>query len=75
VAKWIRLLSRPADASSEWHFLAIEKEFAAANALCGERFAGPVEVATSEDATQRDGRCGDCEARLAAKQKEAAVSR
>jgi uncharacterized protein with PIN domain len=75
MAKWIRLLSRPADASSKWHFLAVEKEFASANALCGERFAGPVEAATGEDVTERDGRCPDCEARLAAKQSEAVASR
>jgi hypothetical protein len=70
MAKWIRLLSRPADASGQWHILAADKEFAIANALCGERFPGPVEVAPGEERTSREGRCPECETRLAAKQQE-----
>src|SRR5437667_12664536 len=57
MAKWVRLLSRPAGASSQWHVLAIDNEFAVANALCGERLPSAVEVAPDEDRTERDGRC------------------
>ncbi len=71
MAKWVRLLSRPAGASSQWHFLAIDNEFAVANALCGERLPSAVEVAPDEDRTERDGRCPTCETGLAAKQQEA----
>jgi hypothetical protein len=71
MAKWVRLLSRPAEASSQWHVLASDKEFAVANALCGERFPSAVEVAPDEDRTEREGRCPTCETGLAAKQKAA----
>jgi hypothetical protein len=71
MAKWIRMLSRPAGASGQWHVLASDKEFAIADALCGEKFPGAVEVASGEDRTERDGRCSACEARLTAKQQEA----
>lgn len=71
MAKWIRLLSRPAGSSRQWHVLAIEKEFAVANALCGERFPSAVEVASGDERTQREGRCPTCETGLAEKQKEA----
>ena len=70
MTKWIRLLSRPADASGQWHALATDKEFAVANALCGERFAAPVEVTRDEERTVRDARCPACEAALTAKQGE-----
>ncbi len=71
MAKWVRLLRRPAEASSQWHVLASDKEFAAANALCVERLPGAVEVAPHEDRTEHEGRCPTCETGLAAKQKEA----
>jgi hypothetical protein len=71
MAKWTRLLSRPAGASTRWHVLARDKEFAIADALCGETFPGPVEVTSDTDKLTREGRCPDCEARLAAKQTEA----
>lgn len=71
MAKWIRELTRPAGASAQWHVLASDKEFAVANALCGERFPSAVEVAPSDERIARDGRCSTCEARLAAKHKEA----
>ena len=70
MAKWIRLLSRPSGASSQWHVLAGDREFAVADGLCGERFAGPVEVARDEERTEREGRCPSCDAALAAKEKE-----
>jgi hypothetical protein len=70
VAKWVRLLSRPANASSQWHVLASDREFTIANALCGERLPSAVEVASDEDRTERDGRCPTCETALAEKQSE-----
>lgn len=70
MAKWIRTLSRAQGASTQWHVLASEKEFAVANALCGERFPDAVEAAPSDERVARDGRCPSCEAALSAKQKE-----
>ncbi len=75
MAKWVRRLMRPEGSSSQWHVLASDKEFATANALCGERFPGAVEVATSDERTQSDGRCATCETKLAAKQEALAASR
>jgi len=71
MAKWVRLLSRPTGASSQWHVLAIDNEFAVANALCGERLPSAVEVAPDKDRTEREGRCPKCETGLAAKESEA----
>lgn len=71
MAKWARLLSRPAGAPTQWHALARDKEFAVADALCGETFPGPVEVTSEAEKLTREGRCTDCATRLAAKQTEA----
>lgn len=68
--KWIRTLIRPEGASAQWHLLASDKEYAVANALCGERFPKAVESAPSDERIARDGRCPSCEAALSAKQKE-----
>lgn len=66
---------RPEGYSIQWHVLASDKEFATANALCGERFPGAVEVAASDERTHRDGRCATCETKLAAKQQALAATR
>lgn len=68
MAKWIRELIRPAGASSQWHVLGSDKEFAAASSMCGERFPSAVEVAPSDERTERDGRCPACESALTKKQ-------
>ncbi len=70
MAKWIRTLG----ASGQWHVLAGDKEFLIPNALCGERFPGALEVVHTEERTVRDGRCSTCEARLKAKEQEAAAA-
>lgn len=71
MAKWVRTLIRAEGASAQWHVLASEKEYAVADAMCGERFAHAVESATSDERIARDGRCPSCDAALAAKQREA----
>ncbi len=73
MAKWVRQLMRPAGASAQWHVLGSDKEFATADALCGERLSSSVEVAPSDERTVTDGRCHLCEARLVAKHEEAPV--
>lgn len=75
MAKWVRRLMRPEGSSSQWHVLASDREFATADALCGERLPGAVEVATSDERTRTDGRCGVCETKLAAKQQALTASR
>ena len=70
MAKWVRALIRPAGASTKWHVLASEKEFASANSVCGERFPYAVESASSEERVERDGRCEACDAALSAKHRE-----
>jgi hypothetical protein len=64
MATWIRQLIRPAGASSQWHAQG-PKSFVVSAAVCGERFAGAVEVTPHEDKTDRDGRCANCETLLA----------
>lgn len=70
MSEWIRKLIRPTGASEQWH-IARDKGLNTWT-LCGERFEGAIEVASSEDRTSRGGRCATCEKTLAEKRAPAA---
>ena len=66
MSDWIRRLMRPSGASSQWH-VARDKGFTGVTTFCGEQIRGPLETASSEERTERDGHCATCGAKLAEK--------
>jgi hypothetical protein len=73
VSDWIRQLIRASGASTQWH-VARDKGFTT-TAFCGAKFEGPIEIASSDDRTEKDGRCSTCELKLAEKRTAVAGAR
>lgn len=68
--EWIRPLYREAATSPTWH-VAHDKGVTTTT-FCGEKIHGPLEIATHEERTERDGRCEQC-GRLFAERRERSV--
>lgn len=58
MSDWIRPLFRGEGAPTTWH-IARDKS-GTTTTYCGESIHGPLETASSEERTERDGRCDAC---------------
>lgn len=71
MSDWIRPLFREASASTTWHIARVKG--ATTTTFCGESIHGALEVASSEERTERDGRCEECRRASAERQERSVI--